>query len=111
LHLALHVSLPVQSTIDFYENRKQRRAARLSGSAWVNPYDLGPVANWQVRRNFARGLRLLVRWRFAGRGLQLDRVFARRQIASLRIVELQVHIDGRQKLNMTSDMSGRMAHG
>ena len=46
-----------QSTIDFYKNRKQRQALQSSGSIWVNPYDLGPAANWQVRRNVARRLR------------------------------------------------------
>ena len=44
----LIVLMPTQSTIDFYQNRKLRQAARASGGTWVNPYDLGPAANWQV---------------------------------------------------------------
>ena len=40
--------MSVQSTIDFFENRKQRQAAHASGGMWTNPYDRGPLANWQV---------------------------------------------------------------
>ena len=61
LQLTLNGIVPVQSTIDFYRNRKQRRAARSSGNAWVNPYDLGPAANWQVCRHPATRLRAFVR--------------------------------------------------
>jgi len=43
-----HSSVATQGTIEFHNNRKLRRAAHASGGAWVNPYDLGPAANWQV---------------------------------------------------------------
>jgi len=46
-----HSSVATQGTIEFHNNRKLRRAARASGGVWVNPYDLGPAANWQVRRS------------------------------------------------------------
>lgn len=39
----------LQGTIDWSENRKRRRAAQAAGGQWLNPRDLGPGANWQVR--------------------------------------------------------------
>ena len=39
--------LTAQSTVEFYINRERRAAARARGRLWRNPFDLGPLRNWQ----------------------------------------------------------------
>ncbi len=39
----------MQSTIDFLKNLGSARELKQQGKTWHNPYNLGPVANWQVR--------------------------------------------------------------
>lgn len=38
----------MQSTIDMMKNWGAAREMKQQGKQWSNPYDLGPVANWQV---------------------------------------------------------------
>lgn len=38
-----------QSTIDFLKNWGAARELKQQGKTWCNPYNLGPIANWQVR--------------------------------------------------------------
>ena len=40
---------PVQSTIDFLNNWKEKRLLAKEGEKWHNPHNHGMVANWKVR--------------------------------------------------------------
>lgn len=43
----VYLLLTAQSTVEFYINRERRAAARARGRLWRNPFDLGPLRNWQ----------------------------------------------------------------
>jgi hypothetical protein len=36
-----------QTTIEFYNNQRERQAQRANGGGWVNRFDRGVVQNWQ----------------------------------------------------------------
>ena len=36
-----------QTTIEFHNNRMNRREAKARGETWVNELDLGPARNWR----------------------------------------------------------------